>query len=88
MRRSIFSQADRVVSEDEDRRNLRQRRQPHAGPHVIAEIEKRCAERADPGHDQPIYTRAHSMLTHAEMQISSSILARLKITRILQRGLV
>ena len=70
VRRAVFSDADGIVRENEDGRDLHQRGQADAGPHVIAEVEKRRAEGADARDDQPIHARAHHMLAHAKMQVA------------------
>ena len=45
MGRAILAVAHRVVREDEDGRQLHQRRQPDRGPRVVAEDEEGGAER-------------------------------------------
>src|SRR5579859_7509288 len=90
MRWTVFANPYRVVRENEDRRDLHQRGQTHARPHVIAKVEERRSEGAKARHRHAIHARTHHVLTDAEMQIPPRIATRLKISRTLkfQRGLI
>ena len=62
----------RVVGEDEDRRQVAQRRQPHRRTHVVAEDEKGGAEGAQPAVvGEPVGDGAHGVLAHAVEDVAA-----------------
>ena len=73
-------EADRIVGEDIDGRNLHQGGQPDRGAHVVAEIEEGAAESPDLRNRHAIQGGAHTMFAHAEMQVASAVAARLEIS--------
>src|SRR5581483_3013325 len=90
VRGAVFSDADRIVGEDEDRWNLHERRQSHAGTHVITEIEECGPKCADAGERHSVYARTHDVLSNPEVQIAPGVASRLEISRSLklERGLI
>ena len=70
--------------------NLHQRGQPHAGAHVIAEIEEGRSEGADAGERHAVHAGTHGVFANSEVQIASSIVAGLKVARAFEfeRGFV
>jgi hypothetical protein len=79
MRRTIFANADRVVREDVDVRQLRERGEPDRRPAVIREDHKRRAGRAeDAVIADTIQNGAHPVLTDAEADVPAVVLSRVK----------
>ena len=71
MRRTIFTDADRVVSKNINIGKLRQRCQPDGSTAIIREDEKgcaRCAEQSVIG--DPVEDRTHPMFANAEPNVA------------------
>ena len=90
MGRPVLAVAHRVVGEDEDGRQLHQRRQPDRRPRVVAEDEEGRAESPQLGQRHPVDDRRHGMLADAEMQVPAAGTAGLEVAgaREFQRRLV
>src|SRR6266545_3156179 len=72
MRRSVFAQADRVVREHVDGREMRQRRQPNGWPHVVGEDQERSAERYEAAMEgDAVQHGAHRVLADAVMEVAA-----------------
>ena len=71
--RAVLAQADRVVGEDVDHRQVHQRRQAHRALHVVEEVEERGAERAQPVAVEPVHDRAHAVLAHAVVHVAPGV---------------
>src|SRR5437660_6126811 len=87
---AILSQANRIVGKHEYRGNLHERGEPHAGAHVISKVKEGRSVGANAGQSHSIHAGTHDMLANSEVQIASSIVAGLKVTRAFefQHGLV
>ena len=71
MRGTVLPEADRVVREDVDHRQVGQRSEADRRPHVIRKNEERRADRPDAAvQGESVQDRAHPMLAHAEMDIA------------------
>ena len=72
MRRAVFAQADAVVGEDKDRRNVGQRGDTNGWSAVIGKDQEGAAvgnHAAVQGHT--VDDRSHPMLTHAKVEVSA-----------------
>ena len=90
VRRAVLAVAHGVMGEDEDRRQLHQRRQPDRRPGIVAEDEEGRAERPQLGQRHAVDDRRHGMLADAEMEIAAAGAAGLEVAGAgeLQRRLV
>src|SRR5262249_53987087 len=90
VRRTVFSVAHSVVSENEKCGQLHQGRESNSGPCVIAEDEERSAEGPELREREPVHNRSHSVLPDAVMQVFSFGTVGLEISGafVLQGGLV
>src|SRR5207249_2098835 len=71
MRGTVLPEADRVVREDVDHRQVGQRSEADRRPHVIRKNEERRADRPDAAvQGESVQDCAHPMLAHAEMDIT------------------
>ena len=69
--RPVFAEVDAVVREDEDRLQVRERREADRRAHVVAEDEERRAERDEPvGDRHAVHERAHGVLADAEVDVA------------------
>ena len=75
--RAVLPHADRVVREDERRRDPHDRRQADRALHVVAEDQEAGAEGAEPGQRQPVDHGAHRVLADAEVEVAPAVLAGL-----------
>src|SRR3989442_7045551 len=69
---SVLADADRVVREDVDRRDLHERAQADGGPGVIAEDQEAGAEAADLRERQSVHHRPHRVLPNAEVHVAAA----------------
>ena len=68
--RAVLADADRIVREHVDDRQLHQRPEPDRRLHVVAEDQEARAEGADLGQREAVDDRAHGVLAHAEVQVA------------------
>ena len=75
MRRPVLAEPDGVVRPHPQRREPRQRRQPHRRPHVVGEDEERRAVRLHHPAVQrdPVHDRAHRVLADAERDVAAGV---------------
>src|SRR3546814_14833243 len=73
MSRSVLTDADGIVGEDEDDRQLHQRREADRRLHIIRENQIARTERPELREGKAVADGAHSMLAYAEMKVGSSI---------------
>src|SRR5882757_8276282 len=67
--RAVFSVAHGVMSENENRGQFHDRREPNGGSRVIAEDEKCRPKSSELGKRKAIYDCSHGMLPDTEVQI-------------------
>src|SRR3546814_20146414 len=84
MSRSVLTDADGIVGEDEDDRQLHQRREADRRLHIIRENQIARTERPELREGKAVADGAHRMLAYAEMKVASSIGVGLEITRPVQ----
>ncbi len=84
MGRPVFADADRVVGEYEDRRQLHERRKADRRLHVVAENQEAGPISADLGQRQAVHDRAHGVLAHAKVQVAPAGVIRLQVARTLE----
>ena len=72
VRRAVLPDADRIMREDVDDRQLHQRAQADGRLHVVGKDQEARAEGADLGQREPVQDRAHGVLANAEMQIAAA----------------
>ncbi len=70
---AVLTDADRVVGEDVDDRNLHQRAEPEGRPHVVAEDEKTRPVRSHLTMRQTVEDRSHGVLPHPEVQVAAAV---------------
>src|SRR5215472_4559580 len=88
MRRTVFAQADRIVSENKDDRRLHQRSQADRRTLIIAEIKEGPTERQKPRNRHAIQCSSHGVFAYAEMNVSPLVLRWREIASTLQVRLV
>ena len=71
VRRAVFADADRIVREDVDDRNLHQRTQPDRRAGIVTEDQEARSERAYLGQREAIEHGGHGVLTDPEVEIAS-----------------
>src|SRR5208283_2417848 len=81
MRRPIFANANRVMRENVNWIDLHQRAQAHAGPHVIAEIEKRGGKGTRTADRNTIHRGPHRMFSDTEMNVPTIVFLWEEISR-------
>ena len=79
MRRPVFADADRVVREDVDDRNLHDGRQADRHPAIVAEDQEAGAEGPDLDECHAIDDRPHRVLANAEMEVAAAVAAGLEV---------
>src|SRR5579859_2617223 len=67
VRWAILSDADGVMRKNVERGDFHQRAETHAGPHVVAEIEKCGTESAQLAERHAVYSRTHTVFAHSEV---------------------
>jgi hypothetical protein len=85
MGRAVFTDANRVVREDVDDRDLHQRTQANGGARIITEDQEPGSVRAQLRERQAVQHRAHRMLPHAEVQVAPGGLCRAEVARAVER---
>ena len=84
--RPVFADADRIVREDVDDRDLHDRAPGgSAGSAVVAEDQEARAEGADLDEGHAVHDRGHGMLADAEVEIAAAVAAGLEIARAFER---
>ena len=73
MRRTIFAQTYGIVRQHINGRNFCDRCQAHGGAHIVSEVEKGAAERAQLNHRNAIQRGAHGVFADAKMNVPSPI---------------
>ena len=84
MRRPVLADADRIVAEHEDRRQLHDRGEPDRRAHIVAEDEEGRGERPQVRQSHAVGDRAHRMLANAEMHVPAALRLRFEIARALE----
>ena len=68
---TVFSQPNRIVGEHVDRPELRQRRQPDRGAHVVGENQEGAAKRDEAAVQRDsVERRAHRVLADTKVEIT------------------
>src|SRR5438270_260901 len=71
VREAVCAVEDRVVSEDVDHVQLRERREPDRPTHVVGEDEERAPERYDAAMERhAVQDRPHTVLADAEVNVA------------------
>ena len=84
MRRTILTDADRVVREDVECRQFHDRRQPDRIAHIVGEDQEARTEGPELGECHAVRCRTHSVLADPEMKIAAAMIVRLEVTRALE----
>ena len=72
MGRTVFADANRIVSENVYVRQLRERRETDRGPAVIGENQKRRSRRAENSViGNAVHDRAHGVFANSEMNVAT-----------------
>src|SRR5260370_7280870 len=79
MRGSILADADGIMREDVNYRNLRYSAQAHSAAHVIRENKERRAKRAHFREAHSVDYRGHGVLADADVPVPSPIISRSQI---------
>ena len=77
--RAVFADADRVVREDVDDRDLHERRQADRHPAVVAEDQEAGAERPHLDQRHAVHDGPHGVLADAEVEVAAAVAAGLEI---------
>ena len=89
VRRTVFADPDRVVREDEERRNFHERGEANHRAQEVREDEERRAVSAQPGKNEPVRNRAHRVLAHAEMKVATGLVgSEIAVAWVFKRGVV
>ena len=73
MGRSVLADADRVVAEDEDTRNLHQGRHAHGVAQIVGKHQKgRPGSNNAPVHGHAVHDRAHGMFTNTIVDVAAA----------------
>ncbi len=83
--RAVFADADRVVREDVDDRDLHQGRQADRHPAVVAEDQEAGAERPHLDQGHAVHDGPHGVLADAEVEVAAGVAVGLEIARPLER---
>ena len=75
MGRAVLADADGIMREDEDGRQLHQCGETDRRPQVVREDQKGRAVGADLGQREPVADRAHRVFADAEMQVAAGPVA-------------
>ena len=86
--RSVLADADRVVRKDPERGQAHDCRQPHRGPHVVGEDEKRRAERPQAGQAHAVDERGHAVLANAEVHVAAVVVSGLEVASTVHERIV
>ena len=81
MGRSVFADADGIVGEDPDRRNLHDGREADRHLHIVAEDEESRAVGSEFRQRHAVHDCAHGVLANAEMEVARVVMIGLEITR-------
>ena len=73
VRRAVLADADRIVREDIDHRDLHDRSQPDRHPAIVAEDQESGAEGADLDQRHPVQDGAHRVLADAEVDVAARV---------------
>src|SRR6185312_16437066 len=84
MGRAIFAEADGIVGQDVNGRDLRDRGQSHCRTHVVGEVEKSAAKRAHFDHRHPIQRGTHGVLADTEVNVPPTIVLGTEYTSALE----